>query len=82
MLFCNFIYFLLAYNTVSNVGLQGILTPALNWHSLMTEVSCGTAPLAALEFQQSVSYLSNHHFYLVHSSLFKISKSNFNMCLL
>lgn len=33
---------------------------------IMTEISCGAAPLAALECQQSISYLSNQYFYLVH----------------
>lgn len=33
MLFCNFIYLLLASNIVSNDGIWGTLTPALDWHS-------------------------------------------------
>lgn len=35
--------------------------------AIMTEISCRTAPLAALEHQQSINCLLNHHFYLVHS---------------
>lgn len=47
----------------------------------MTRFSYGTASLAVLDFQQHIIF-SNHNFYSVHSVLFKISKDNYNICLL
>jgi len=77
MLFCNFIYFILPSNVVSSLGLWGIFTADLNWHSYDDRTVMWSSSTCCPEHQQSISYLSNHHFYLVHSSIFKLVKSNY-----